>query len=69
MEKGRGPGSWLCGLGAPWVRHEPGTVRGGSSPERGQDGALTRRCSPVAAEKGEGEVTNPLGTSPRSGRR
>jgi hypothetical protein len=69
MEKGRGPGSWLCGPGAPRVHHEPSTARGGSSLESGRDGALAHRCSPMAAEKGEGEVTNPLGTSPGSGRR
>jgi hypothetical protein len=34
----------------------------------GQDDALAHRCSPAAAKKGEGEVTNPLGTSPGSGR-
>jgi hypothetical protein len=40
-----------------------------SSPESARDGPLTRRCSSAAAEKGEGEVTNPLGSSPESGRR
>jgi hypothetical protein len=40
-----------------------------SSPESGRDDTLARRCSPTAAKKGEGEVTNPLGTSPESGRR
>jgi hypothetical protein len=68
MEKGRGPGSWLCGLGAPRVHHEPGMVRSGSSPKSGSDDALAHRCSMAAAKKGEREVTNPLGTSPGSRR-
>jgi hypothetical protein len=59
MEKGRGPGLWLCGLGAPQVHHEPSMARGGRSSESGQDGTLAHRCSLAAAEKGEGEVTNP----------
>jgi hypothetical protein len=44
------------------------TAAPGSSGSR-RDDALARRCSPVASEKGEGEVMNPLGTSPESGRR
>jgi hypothetical protein len=40
-----------------------------SSLESGWDGALAHRCSPTAAEKGEGEVTNLIGTSPWSRRR
>jgi hypothetical protein len=62
MEKG-------CGPGAPWVHYEPGTASGRSSPESGRDSALARRRSPAAAEKGRGEVTNSLGTSPESERR
>jgi hypothetical protein len=34
-------------------------ARGGRSSESGQDGTLAHRCSLAAAEKGEGEVTNP----------
>jgi hypothetical protein len=51
------------------VHHEPAMAHGGSSPESDRDGALAPRCSPVAAEKGEGEVANSLGTSPENGRR
>jgi hypothetical protein len=58
----------VCGC-VDRVHHEPGTARGGSSPESGRDGALARRSSLATTAKGEGEVMNPLGTSPRSGRR
>jgi hypothetical protein len=57
----------VCGC-VDRVHHEPGTARGGSSPQSSRDGALAHRCSPAAAKKGEGEVMNPLGTSPGSGR-